>query len=165
MSNSLQPRGLQHARLPCPSLSPRVCSNSIESRCHWTISSSVTPSPLALNLFQHQFFSNELTLCIRRPRYWSFCFHISPSSWFRVDFFQDWLVWSHCCLRYSQESSPTSQFRSINSLALSLHYGPTLTSIHDYWKNHSFAIWTFAGKVMSLLLNTLCRFVIAFFPK
>ena len=53
------------------------------------------------------------------------------------------------------ESSSTSQFKSINSLALSLLYGPTLTSIHDYWKNNSFDYMDFVGKVMSLLLNML----------
>ena len=56
---------------------------------------------------------------------------------FRVDFLQDWLVWS-CCPRDSEESSPAPQFESISSSALSLLYGPTLTSVHDYWKNHSF---------------------------
>ena len=50
-------------------------------------------------------------------------------------------------------------------MALSLLYGPTLTTIHDYWKNHSLTIWTFVGKVMSLLLNTLSRFVMAFLPR
>ena len=54
----------------------------------------------------------------------------------------------------------------MNSLMLSLLYGPTLTSVHDYWKNHSFDfIWTFVGKVMSLLFNMLSRFVIAFLPR
>ena len=57
---------------------------------------------------------------------------------FRADFLQDWLVWSPCCPRDSQESSPTSQFESINSLALSLLCGPTLTPVHDYWQNHTF---------------------------
>ena len=56
---------------------------------------------------------------------------------FRVDFLWDWLVWSPCSPRDSQESSPASQFESISSSALSLLYGPTLTSVHDYWKNHS----------------------------
>ena len=51
---------------------------------------------------------------------------------------QDWLVWSPCSPRDSQESSLTPQFKSINSSALSLFHGPTLTSIHDYWRNHSF---------------------------
>ena len=57
---------------------------------------------------------------------------------FRVDFLHDWLVWSPCSPGDSQESFPAPQFKSINSLALRLLYGPTLTSIHDYWKNHSF---------------------------
>ena len=57
---------------------------------------------------------------------------------FSVDFLYDWLVWSPCYPRDSQESSPTPQFKSISSLVLSLLYGPTLTFIHDYWKNHSF---------------------------
>ena len=48
---------------------------------------------------------------------------------------------------------------------LSLFYCPTLTSIHDYWKNIALAIWTFVGKVMSLLLNMLSRLVITFLPK
>ena len=65
----------------------------------------------------------------------------------------------------SQESSPTPQFNSINSSALSFLYGPTLISVHDYWKNHSLARWTFVGKVMSLLLNMLSRLVIALLPR
>ena len=55
-------------------------------------------------------------------------------GWFPID----WLVWSFCCPRDSQESSPALEFKSINSLALSLLYVPNLTSTHDYWKNHSF---------------------------
>ena len=57
---------------------------------------------------------------------------------FRTDFLLDWLVWSPCCLWDSQESSPASQFKSTSSLMLSFLYGPTLTSIHDYQKRHSF---------------------------
>jgi len=49
-----------------------------------------------------------------------------------------WTDWISCSPRDSQESSPTPQFKSINSLALSFLYSPTLTFIHDYWKNHSF---------------------------
>ena len=91
-------------------------------------------------------FSSESVLHIRWPKYWSFSFSISPSSEhsglisFRVD----------CLILQSKglltESSPTPQFKSINSLALSLLYGPTLTSIHDYWKNNSFDYRTFVGK-------------------
>ena len=59
-------------------------------------------------------------------------------------------------------SSPLPWFKSINSSVLSILYGPTLTSIHDYWKNHWF---DYIGKVMSLLFNTLPRFVIALLPR
>ena len=64
-----------------------------------------------------------------------------------------------CSPRDSQESSPTPQFKSINSLVLSFLYCPTLASIHDYWKNHW---WTFVDKVVSLLFNKLSRLVITF---
>ena len=57
---------------------------------------------------------------------------------FRTDFLEDWLIGSPCSLSNSQESSPTPQFKSISYLALSFLYGPTLTSIRNYWKNHSF---------------------------
>ena len=81
-------------------------------------------------------FSNESALCIRRPKYWSFSFNISPSNEHSglVSFRMDWLDLSP---RDSQESSLTPQFKSINSSALSFLYSPTLTSIHDHWKNHS----------------------------
>ena len=83
---------------------------------------------------------------------------------FRTGFLQDGLVGSPCSPRDSQESSPT-QFKSINSSALSFLYSPTLTSIPDYWKNHSIDNVTFASKVMSLLFNTLSRFAIAFLSR
>ena len=68
-----------------------------------------------------------------------FQFQHQPFQWiFRVDFHQDWLIWSPCSPRDSEESSPALQLESINSSALSLLYGPTVTSIHDHWKNHSF---------------------------
>ena len=57
---------------------------------------------------------------------------------FRVDFLEGWLIGSPCSPRDSQESFPAPQFESIKSSVLSLLYGPTLTSVHDYWKNHSF---------------------------
>ena len=63
--------------------------------------------------------------------------HQSFQWMFRVDFLQDWLIWYPCCPRDFQESSLT-HFKSIDSLAFSLLYGPTLTSVHDHWKNHSF---------------------------
>jgi len=83
-------------------------------------------------------FSNESVHHIRWPKYWSFSFSINPSIEYSglISFRMDWL--DLCCPRDSPESSPTPQFKSINSLALSFLYSPTLTSIHDYWKNHSF---------------------------
>ena len=81
-------------------------------------------------------FSKELVLCLRWPKYWSFS--ISPSSELRTDLLQNGLVGSPCSPRDSQESSPAPQFKSINSSVLCFLYSPTFTSIHDYWKNHSF---------------------------
>ena len=81
--------------------------------------------------------SNESVLRIRWPKYWSFSFSISPSNEysglisFRIDLFDP-------AVQGTQESSSAPQFKSINSLVLSFLYGPTLTSVHDYWKNHSF---------------------------
>ena len=83
-------------------------------------------------------FSNESVLRIRWPKYWSFSFNISPSNEHPrlISFRMDWLDLPPCSPRDCQESSPTPQFKSINSSALSFLYSPTLTSIHDYWKNH-----------------------------
>ena len=68
-----------------------------------------------------------------------FQFHHQSFQWkFTTDLLSDGLVGSPCSPRDSQETSPTPQFKSINSLVLSFLYGPTLTSIHDHWKNHSF---------------------------
>ena len=65
----------------------------------------------------------------------------------------------------TQGSSSAPQFESISSSMLCLLYGPTLTSIHDYWENHTLSMWSFVGKVMSLLLIMLSRFVITFLSK
>ena len=79
---------------------------SIESVISSIILNS-SPSPPAFNLSQHRVFSNELVLHIRWPKYWSLSFSISHSKeYFRVDFLEDWLIWSPCCPRGSQESSP-----------------------------------------------------------
>ena len=83
--------------------------------------------------------SNESVLRIRWPKYWSFSFSISPSNEYSgLISFRIGLVGSPCCPRDSQDSSPIPQFKSVNSSALSFLYSPTLTSIHDYRKNHSF---------------------------
>ena len=83
-------------------------------------------------------FSNESTLHMRWPKYWSFSFSIiSFQRNPKTDLLQNGLVGSPCSPRDSQQSSPTPQFKSINSSALSLLHSPTLTSIHDHRKNHS----------------------------
>jgi len=84
-------------------------------------------------------FSNESVLRIGWPKYWSFSFSISPSNEYSGLISFSGLIGSPCCSRDSQESSPTPQFKSINSSVLSFLYSSTLISIHDYWKNHSFA--------------------------
>ena len=70
-----------------------------------------------------------------------------------------------CSPRDSQESSPEPQFESIHSSVFSLLYAPTLTCVHDYWKELALTIQTFVSKVMSLLFNMLSRFVIAFLSR
>ena len=144
MSNSLGPNGLHHTRLPWPSLPLKVWSDSCPLS-HNAIQQSYSlllQSPPALNLFQHQDLfqwvvslhqvAKVLELQLQQ---WIFS---PPNEYSRhLDFLWDWLVWSPCCPRDSQESSPAPQFKSISSSMLSLLYGTTLKSIHDYWKNHS----------------------------
>ena len=120
----LQPHGLQHIRLPCPSLSPKVCSNSypLSWWCHPTISSSAASfsfcaqSFQAPDLFQWVSSSHQVAKVLElQHQYQSF-------QWiFRVNLIYDWLVWPPYCPRYSQEFSSAPQFESINSLVLSLH--------------------------------------------
>ena len=142
MSSSLLSHGLQHPRLPCPSPTPRACSNSclLSWQCHPTISSSAIPCFSCLQSFPAlgSFFSNKSVLCIRWPKYWHFSFNISPSNEHSglISFRMDWFG-SSCSPRDSEDSSSTSQFISINSSALNFRYSPTLTSIYDHWKNHS----------------------------
>ena len=89
-------------------------------------------------------FSNESVLRIRWPKYWSFSFSISSSNEyselisFRIDWFDILAVQGtlKSLLQY-HSSKATPQFKSINSSVLSFLYSPTLTSIHDHWKNHS----------------------------
>ena len=83
-------------------------------------------------------FSNESALCIRWPKYWSFSLNIIPSKEHPrlISFRMDWLDLL-AVQGTLQASSPTPQFKSINSSALSLLHSPTLTSIHDHRKNHS----------------------------
>ena len=85
-------------------------------------------------------FSNESVLRIRWPKYWSFSFSISPSSEHPglISFRTDWLDLLVVQGTLKSLLQHHSSFKSINSSVLSFLYSPTLTSIHDYWKNHSF---------------------------
>ena len=140
MSDPLWPHESQHTRPPCPSPTPRVHSDSRPSSqwCHPAISSSVVPFSSCPQSLPASVFSSESTLRMRWPKDWRFSFSISPSNEYSGLICLNGLVGSPCSPRNFQESSPTSQFKSINSLALSFLYSPTLTSMLDYWKNHSF---------------------------
>ena len=112
-----------------------------------------SPSP-AFNLSQHQGLFQWVSSSYQVAKVLELQLQHKSFQWiFRTDFFQDWLVWSPCSPRDSQESSPAPQFKSINSLVVSLLYDPTCTSIHDYWKNHRFDCMDLCQQsVMSLLL-------------
>ena len=142
VSNSLWPHGLQHTRLPCPSPAPGACSNSypLSRLCHPTISSSVIPFFSCLQSFPASG-SFPVSQCFTsggQSNGTSASESVLPMN------IQDWfplrlmglisLQSKGFSLRVqdSQESSPTPQFKSINSSVLSFLYSPTLTSIHDY---------------------------------
>ena len=97
------------------------------------------PSPPAPNPSQHQRFSIESTLGMRWPKYWSLSFSISPSKEHPglISLSNQWTGWISLQSKGLSRDSPTPQFKSINSSALRFLHSPTLTSIHDYWKNHS----------------------------
>ena len=100
------------------------------------LSSSSLPT---FNLSQHQGLFKWISSSHQVAKVLEFQLQHQSFQWiFRTDFILDWLVGYPYSPRDSQESSPTPQFKSISSLVLSFLYGPTLTSIHDYWKNHSF---------------------------
>ena len=129
-----------HARHPCPSPTPGAYSNSFPLRrwCHPTISSSVVPFFPAFSLYQHQGLFEWVGFSYQVARVLDFKLQHQSFQWlFSTDFLKDWLVGSPCIPRDSSGSSPTPQFKSINSSTLSFLYSPTIISIHDYWKNHS----------------------------
>ena len=128
---------LWHSSLLCSWVSPRVCSASCPVSPVMLSNHFILCHPFFLlpSIFPSiRVFSNELVLCIRWPKYWNSSFSISSSNEyselasFRIDWFDLCAV---------QGTPPAPQFKSINSLALSLLYASTLTSIHDYWKNYS----------------------------
>ena len=139
VSNSLQPYGLPY-RLPCPSLSPRVCLKlmSIESVMPSNHLILCQSSPPALSLSQHQGLFHWVSCLHQVAKVLELQLQYQSFQWiFRVNFLWDWVVWSQSPSD-SQESFRAPQFKSISSLAFSLLYGLTLTSLPDYWKSHNY---------------------------
>ena len=97
-----------------------------------------SPSPPAFNPPSVRVFCSESALCIRWPKQWSFSFSISSYSEYSefISFRIDWF--DLLAVQGNLKSSPTPQLKSIKSLVLSFLCNPTLTSMHDYWKSHSF---------------------------
>ena len=140
MSDSLWPHESQHARPPCPSQTPGVYSNScpLSRWCHPAISSSVIPFSSC-----HQSLPASGYFPISQLFAWGGqIIGDSASASVLPMITQDWSPlgwtgWISLQSRDSQEPSPTPQFKSINFSALSFLHSPTLTSIHDHWKNHT----------------------------
>ena len=140
VSDSLWPHESQHSRPPCASPSPGVHSDSYPSSqwSHPAISSSTVPfssCPQSLPASQSFSMSQLFTWGGQSTA-------VSALASFLPKKFQgwspsEWTGWIGCSPRDSQESSPTPQFKSINSSSVSLLHSPPLTSIHDHWKNHS----------------------------
>ena len=165
MSDFLQPNGPQHARLLCPSRSPGVCSNScpLSRWCYWTISSS-HPLPFLPSVFPSiTVFSNELTICIRWPKCWSFSFSIRPSiehSGF-LSFKIDWSAVQGILKSLLQHHTSEVLILQHSAFFMVQLSHPYITT----GKTMTFTIWTYVGKMMSLFFNVLSRIVIAVLPR
>ena len=166
LSDALWSHELQHVKLPCVSLSPRVCSNSCPSSqwCYPTVSSSVTH--FCPQSFPASESSNELALHIRWPKYWSFTFSISPSSeysgWisFGIYWF-DLLAVQGTLKSFLQQHNSKPSFLQHSAFFM-------VQLSHQYMTNGktiALTTWTFVSKVMSMLFNTQSKFVIAFLPR
>ena len=137
-SDSLRLYVLQRTRLSCFSLSPGVCSDScpLSRWCHPTISSSVVPLSSC-----PQSFPASVSFSVS----WLFASGVQSIGAsasvlqmnFLVDFLQDWLIWSPCCPRNSQESSPTTQFKNL--------YGPILVRMSNLYMT--------TGKIKTTLIS------------
>ena len=148
LSDSLPSHELQHAKLPCVSLSPRVCSNSspLSQWCHPTILSSIAPFSSCTKSFQVSRSSNELALHIIWPRYWSFSISSSNEYYrlisFRINLFDHLAVQGTVKSLLQLHSSKSSIFRILSSLWSS--------SQNHTWLMEK-PLCSFVGKVMSLL--------------
>ena len=166
MSNSLWPHGLQHARLSCPSPTPGACSNSIEFVMPSSHLILCRPLLLPSILPSIRVFSNELAVCIRWPKYWSFSFRISSSSEYpglislRIEWF--YLLAAQGTLKslLQHHSSKASVLWWSAFFVVQLSH-PYMTT----GNTRALTRRTFVGKVMSLFFNMLSRFVITFFQR
>ena len=151
MFDSLQLHGLQHTRLPCHLPSPRVCLNSCPRRkwCHPTILSSVAAFSWCLQSFPASGFFPMSCLCIRRTKYWSFSFNISPSNEyselisFRVDWFDPLTVQGTLKSLLQHHSLKPSILWCSSFFLVQLSH-PCMTT----GKTIALTIWTFVSKVM-----------------
>ena len=126
----------------------------------------LSPSPPAFNLSQHQGLFKWVSSSHQVVKVLELQLQQQSFRWiFRTDFLLDGLVGSPCSPRGSQESSSTPQLKSISSLAFGSFYNPTLTSIHDYWKNHSFDQMYFCQQSNVSPFYYASRFAIAFLPR
>ena len=166
VSDSLRPHGLQHTRSPCPSPTPGTYSNSCPSRwwCHPTILSSVVSSCLQSFPASGPFPMSQSALHISWPKYWSFS--NSPSNEYSglISFRIDWLdllaVQGTLKTLLQHHSSKASILQCSAFFMVHLSH-PYMTT----GKTIALTRRTFVGKVMSLLFNTLSRFVIVFLPR
>ena len=166
VSNSLQPRGLQHASLPCPPPTPGACSDSRPSSqwCHLTLSSSVIPFSSCLQSFPASGSFPESILCIRWPKYWSFNIstfneHSGLTS-FGTDWFDFLAVQGTLKGLLQHHSSKASVLWHSAFFMVQLSH-PYMTT----GKTIALTRQTFFCKVMSLLFSSLFRFVIVFLPR
>ena len=168
MSNSLQPHGLQHARLLCPT----PTSGNYSDHIHW-VGDAIQqshhlsfPSPSAFHLSQYQGLFNETVLCIRWQKYWSFSFNISPFNEYSglISFRIDWLD-----LPEVQGTLKSLVQHHSSKASVLWHWAFFIVHLsHPHMtmgKTIALTRWTFVGKVMSLLSNMLSKLFITFLPR
>ena len=169
VSNSLQPNGLQHARRPCPSPTPRNLCKFISTELVMPSDHLILCCPILLppSIFPSiRVFSNESALRIRWPKYWTFSFSISPSNEYSVliSFRMDWL--DLLAVQGTQTSLLQHHISKALTLRCSVFFIVQLS--HPYMTTGKTIVLTrrtFVGKVISLLFNMLSRLVINLLPR
>ena len=167
LSDSLRPQDCSPPGLPLHHQLPEF----IQTHVHWVsddIQPShplVSPSPPAFTLFQHRgllkWVSSSHLVAKELSSASASVLPMNIHDWFPLGR----TAWTCLLSKNSQVSSPTPQFKSIISSALSFLYSPTFTSIHDYWESYSFDKTDRFGKVMSLPFKMLSGLFMAFLPR